>query len=257
MKTMTTRTGKSITNYELRITNCLFLNPQSAIRNPHSERGAALVALMALMTIMALFMLAAAPNILMDVQRSKEEESIARGEEVQEAIRMYAQATGRLPEKMEDLTEGISRPGRTKKLMILRQSATIDPLSSDGEWKQIQSSEIKVLSEFQRKLANYTGSNVFSNPQPKQVFDRYTAAILSTINTETDEDTDPPGGEDTTSNVDGPFIAVASRSQRKSVISYYGIERHDRWIFTPLFRGTGNQGGIQNNFPIPAQQSAP
>jgi hypothetical protein len=29
---------------------------------------------------------------------------------------------------------------------------------------------------------------------------------------------------------------VASRSQRNSVIYYFGIDRHDYWIFTPLFR---------------------
>ncbi|MDT7604929.1 MAG: hypothetical protein QOF61_2926, partial [Acidobacteriota bacterium] len=26
------------------------------------------------------------------------------------------------------------------------------------------------------------------------------------------------------------------RSRRKSVLTYYGIERHDRWIFTPAYR---------------------
>jgi type II secretory pathway pseudopilin PulG len=245
MKTTTIRTDKTITNYELRITNCLSVNPQSAIRNPHSEKGAALVALMALMTIMALFMLAAAPSLLMDVQRAKEAEAIGRGEEIADAIRIYVQMRGQLPQRMEDLTEGISRPGSTKKRMILRQSAAIDPLSSTGEWKMIQSSEIKTINEFQRKLVNYTGSNTFSNPpSPNGIFDRIAGQVISAINTETEEDIEPPGGEDTTQNVDGPFVAVMSRSQRKSVISYYGIERHDRWLFTPLFRGTGSQGGF-------------
>jgi type II secretory pathway pseudopilin PulG len=209
---------------------------------------------MALMTIMALFMLAAAPSLLLDVQRAKEQEAIGRGEEIAEAIRIYVQLRGRLPQRMEDLTEGIPRPGSTKKRMILRQSAAIDPLSSTGEWKTIQSSEIKTINEFQRKLVNYTGSNTFSNPpSPNGIFDRIAGQVISAINTETDEDTEPPGGEDTTQNVDGPFVAVMSRSQRKSVISYYGIERHDRWLFTPLFRGTGNQGG----FPRPGVPAPP
>jgi hypothetical protein len=34
----------------------------------------------------------------------------------------------------------------------------------------------------------------------------------------------------------GPFVGVASRSRKDSVLTYYGIERHDQWIFTPLFR---------------------
>jgi hypothetical protein len=34
----------------------------------------------------------------------------------------------------------------------------------------------------------------------------------------------------------GPFVGVASRSKRSSVLTFYGIESHDQWIFTPLFR---------------------
>jgi hypothetical protein len=34
----------------------------------------------------------------------------------------------------------------------------------------------------------------------------------------------------------GPFVGIASRSRRSSVMTYYGIEQHNQWIFTPLFR---------------------
>jgi hypothetical protein len=47
---------------------------------------------------------------------------------------------------------------------------------------------------------------------------------------------DDDGGEDTSMSSRGPFIGVASRSRRDSIITYYGIERHDRWVFTPFFR---------------------
>ena len=236
---MTTRTGKTIAHCPLPIAHL------KAVRR-QSEKGASLVALLALMTIMALLMLAAAPNIYMDVQRGREEESIRRGEEVQEAIRIFADNTGRLPKNMDELLEGVSMPGRTKKLMILRESAAKDPLSSTGEWKLIQSNDTKTIHEFQRKLVTYTGSNAFSNPkfrnpQTQALFNSISSAVISrTIDAETSEETDPPGGEDDTDNVEGPFIAVRSRSQRKSVLAYFGIERHDRWLFTPLFRGAGS-----------------
>ena len=55
--------------------------------------------------------------------------------------------------------------------------------------------------------------------------------VLNTGSTES-----APGGEDSSDNTIGPFLGVASRSERDSVITYYGIERHDQWIFTPLFR---------------------
>ncbi|MDQ4122930.1 MAG: type II secretion system GspH family protein [Acidobacteriota bacterium] len=259
MKTTTIQTGKTIFDFRFSIFDKKRNNRKSKIENRKStQRGAALVSLMALMTIMGFLMLAAAPSILMDVQRSKEEEAIARGEEIAEAIRIYVQRTGRFPQRMEELLEGVPVRGSTKKLMILRPSAAIDPLSSTGEWKTIQTNEIKTINEFQRKLVNYTGSNIFSNPpSPNNIFDRIAGQVISSINTETDEDTEAPGGEDSSQNVDGPFVAVVSRSQRKSVITYYGIERHDRWIFTPLFRGTGNQGGFRGGPPPPPAPPPP
>ena len=45
-----------------------------------------------------------------------------------------------------------------------------------------------------------------------------------------------PVGDSTAGDTSGPFLGVGSHSQRNSVIAYYGIERHDDWIFTPLFR---------------------
>lgn len=221
-------------------------------RELNRERGATMVALLALMTMIALALLAAAPSVLQEIQREKEVESIRRGEEIAYAIQLYIKFTGKLPQKMEDLTEGVQIPGRTKKFMILRESATRDPLSSTGEWKIVQSNELKTIQEFQRKLVGYTGNNAFSNPaDARAVLDQITGTVISQVlDVETSEDKDPPGGEDTADNVDGAFVAVRSRSQRKSVLNYYGIERHDRWLFTPLFRGTGendsNRGGGQN-----------
>lgn len=242
---MTIRTSKTSANCELPIAN---------LKTVDSQSGAALVALLALMTITALLMLAAAPSIYMDVQRGREEEAIRRGEEVAEAIRLFARYRGTLPKSMDELLEGVSIPGRTKKRMILRESAAKDPLSSSGEWIQVQEGDFKTIGEFQRKLADYTGSQTFSNPEPRQVFDRIAAGAISSIKLETSEDTDPPGGEDDSKNIDAPFVAVRSRSQRKSVIAYYGIERNDRWLFTPLFRGTGNQ---QNVIPGPPPPPPP
>src|ERR1043166_4998239 len=39
-----------------------------------------------------------------------------------------------------------------------------------------------------------------------------------------------PGGDDNSASSSGPFLGVASRSQRNSVITYYGIDRHDQWL---------------------------
>jgi hypothetical protein len=45
-----------------------------------------------------------------------------------------------------------------------------------------------------------------------------------------------PSGSSAGDTTSGPFVGVASQNANKSVLTYYGIESHDQWIFTPLFR---------------------
>jgi hypothetical protein len=59
-------------------------------------------------------------------------------------------------------------------------------------------------------------------------------AIMNILDTGTTDT--PPGGDDSSASSSGPFVGVGSRSRHNSVINYYGIDRHDQWIFTPLFR---------------------
>lgn len=196
------------------------------------ERGYALVALLAMMTIMALILITAVPNVRKQAQRSMEEEAIWRGEQVAEAIRLYTRARGSLPTSMEQLLEGL--PVGAKKVQVLRPEAARDPLSSTGEWKLIRRTD-PVFLEFQRAVIAYAG---------RQVTTRDTAFVSAaggqlpplTNVLDTGSQEAAPGGEDDTANSTGPFIGVTSRSRRGSIITYYGIERHDRWVFTPYFR---------------------
>ena len=89
------------------------------------------------MTIFAIALLAVAPTVQIEVQREKELESIRRGEEVAEAIRLYLLHNGgtKYPDSIDELLEGL--PQGTKKRQILRPSAAIDPLSEDGKWNLV------------------------------------------------------------------------------------------------------------------------
>src|SRR5260370_41294232 len=60
---------------------------QSAIRDPQS--GYALVSLLVFMSLLALFALAAAPHVLQQAQRGRENEEIFRGQQVAVAIDAY------------------------------------------------------------------------------------------------------------------------------------------------------------------------
>lgn len=207
-------------------------------RRRRAEGGYTLVALLTLMTVLALFAVAAAPSIQQQAQREREVEAIFRGEQMAEAIRAYysykqarsGNGDAALPTSTDQLLEGL--PSGTKKVQILRASASRDPLSDSGEWRLIRprSSE---LSDFQQALILYAENlrPTTRDPQLKQVEQLMAPVVLPTLGIAT-----PQSGSIDENNSSGPFIGVASQNKNKSVINYYGIDRHNEWIFTPLFR---------------------
>jgi type II secretory pathway pseudopilin PulG len=203
--------------------------PRAAQRQ--SEQGYTLVALLALMSIMALLLVAAVPNVRLQARRSLEEEAIWRGEEVAEAIRQYTRRRGTLPTSMDQLLEGVSVG--TKKVQVLRPVAARDPLSSSGEWKLIKRTDPAFL-DFQRAVIAYAGRQPPTRDAQFMSVAGQLPPLTNILDIETIEAA--PGGEDDSANATGPFIGVASRSRRDSIINYYGIPRHDKWVFTPYFR---------------------
>lgn len=209
---------------------------QSTANKLKSEGGYSLVALLLVMSLLALFAAAASENVRQQAQREREKEAIFRGEQVSDAIRAYyrykgAQGTTSLPTSIDDLLDGI--PRGTKKLQILRVEAAKDPLSSSGEWKYIEPTS-QDLAGFVKSLTVYSGG---TPPIPRGDMGRLAQIIPQMMNVlDTESTGTAPGGEDDSANSSGPFIGVASRSQRNSVMTFYGIDRHDGWIFTPLFK---------------------
>lgn len=202
------------------------------------ERGATLLAIMGAMVIFAIALLAVAPSVQYGVQKEKELEAIRRGEEVANAIRQYVIFYNgqKLPESMDDLLEGL--PQGTKKRQILRPSAAIDPLSEDGKWRLIKP-DPQTVAKFAKRVQDYNNGILPSNPT--RLLDRYTVIIVNSINTESALEEDDDSFDIVTDNQ--PFIGVASQSRSNSILSYYGIERHSSWVFTPLFRGNSTFGG--------------
>ena len=205
--------------------------------NRTGEHGMTLFAVMAVMALFAIALLAVAPTVQMEVQREKELETIRRGEEIAEAIRQYVEFYGgaKLPNSMDELLEGL--PNGTKKRQILRASAAVDPMSEDGKWRLIKA-DVATLGPFAKRVQDYNNGLLQSNPS--QTFDRFALVIVNSLNTGSESDTtEPDEGEIEVLTENTPFIGVASQSRSKSIIAYYGIQNHSKWIFTPLFRGTG------------------
>jgi type II secretory pathway pseudopilin PulG len=199
------------------------------------ERGYALVALLAVMTVLMIATMAAAPSLRQQARRERELEAIARGEEVADAIRQFIHLTNRPPTSMDELLEGA--PVGTKKIQVLRESASRDPLSKSGEWKTVKVND-PTLVTFIRDLTKYADGkppNPTTDKHPQMV---QLAGQLPRVTNILDIDSGRRDSdeEDTSSNSNGPFIGVASRSQRDSVVTYYGVDHHDGWVFTPFYR---------------------
>jgi hypothetical protein len=147
---------------------------------------------------------------------------------------------------MDELIEGL--PYGTKKRQILRPSAAVDPLSEDGKWALIKF-DSKSFINFGRRVQIYN-NGVLPATNPAQFFNQYSLPLVNIINTETDEnlkEADDDVEDATTNNT--PFIGVASQSRSTSIIAYYGIENHSKWIFTPLFRGAGVNNATDGRLP--------
>jgi type II secretory pathway pseudopilin PulG len=203
-----------------------------------AEAGYTLVALLALMTVLALFAMAAAPSIRHQAQREREIETIFRGEEIAEAIRLYYSYQQRnnrrgitaLPNSMDDLREGVAVG--TKKVQLLRASAARDPLSDSGEWTLIQPLSPQ-LTDFTRAVMLYAGNvrPVTTDPQLRAAEQDMGAVALPTLGLSSST-----SALNSSPTATGPFIGVAPASSNNSILTYYGIDRHDGWVFTPLFR---------------------
>lgn len=202
-----------------------------------NESGMTLLAVLIFLAAFAFVLMAAAPSVYLDVQREKELESIRRGEEIANAIHMYClyNQGNKLPTSLDDLLEGL--PDGTKKRQILRPSAATDPLSADGKWRLI-SPDPETVASFGKRVQSYNNGILPSSPQPTRCYDRYTVALANIVNTGTEDEEEDDEGEMTEAN-GGPFVGVASKSEARSVLTYYGIEKHSNWLFTPMFRGTG------------------
>jgi type II secretory pathway pseudopilin PulG len=211
-----------------------------------SEGGYSLVALMALMTVVALVAMAVAPGVRQQSQREKEKEAIFRGEQVADAIRAYykyrsgppnnLRGSQALPTSIDQLLEGVPIPGGSKNRQILRASAARDPLTLEGEWRFILPRS-EALMSFQEAVMAYAGGVVPTPRNDTQMTELQGFAappIVNVLNTGSSS----PKSESTSASDDssGPFVGVGSRSKQSSVLTYYGVENHHDWVFTPLFR---------------------
>ncbi len=96
------------------------------------ESGYALLMVMFIAALMIAVVMTAAPNILTQGKREKEEEMIWRGKQYVRGIKLYYRKLGRFPTSLDDLTKP-----KVGTLRFMRQ-AYKDPMNKvDGSWRLI------------------------------------------------------------------------------------------------------------------------
>ena len=237
-----------------------------------SERGYALIGLMAVMMFAMILTTAAAPTLRQEMQREKEEEMLWRGQQIAVAIKRYRAARGGIfPTDLNDLIKVIEVNG--KRLRFLRPSALCDPMMpcKDGSnWRSVHPGDplpkelldaIVTTQEKSQFPINPTGiqelarfAQMGSVNLPGQAADTQLDGVIGPV-----ENQGARSGSDSASNSSSsfssgsgfgeqklPIIGVVSRKSDKMFRSYFGIDEYDHALFfqdIPVIAG-----GLANPF---------
>jgi type II secretory pathway pseudopilin PulG len=216
------------------------------------EAGYTLLLVVFLVATMILVASAAAPNLLTEGRRQKEDEMIWRGNQYARAFRLYFAKFRKFPTKIEDLTN------QTNGVRFLRQ-AYKDPMNKeDGSWRFIYVGPNGQLIGSLRQtslLQNAVGSVVpGASPfgpmaQPQSPFVTGTAGQqpgtgalgvsgASTQNPNSIESQPQPLTSDV---IGGNIIGVGSKVKKPSLRVYQGADTYEEWefIWNPLGQVAG------------------
>ncbi len=238
-----------------------------------SQAGYALLMVIFLASILLIALSVAAPNLLTQGKRDKEEELIWRGEQYARAVRLYYRKFGRFPQALEDLTQA-------KNQIRFMRKAYKDPMNAeDGSWRLIYVSPSGQLigSVRQRSLliglgdkpARRRGSRRGGVPTGEDTQEENQPISATPSQTPANP---TAGADDLTGKVlGGNIIGVGSKVDKTSIRAYEGSTTYREWEFlfdpakdvagvgarpgapvgTPAGGETNPPGGRQTNPPFP------
>jgi len=174
------------------------------VRTRRGESGYSLVALMAAVAIMMIMMAAAIPSWRYVMKNDREEELIAHGGEIADAIARYQRRNGNaLPASLEVLVKG----------KFLRHPYK-DPMTKHGRWKFIRPGEAMGLVAPGGRGPGGVGPG----------------GVTTTTTTTT---TTRPSAFGNPETVLGGFQGVVSTSTEKSLRIFNGRTKYNEWFFLP------------------------
>ena len=198
-------------------------------RERSREAGYNLVMLMVAITLLNIAVAISLPAWSQAIRREKEEELIFRGLQYAEAIRVFQMRYQRFPSRLEELIEVKPR--------CIRQLWK-DPMTENGKWGLIFQGQQAPLTP--QTPGNDDGDQ---NPdgRPRRPGKPDPGDAGGAPGGDDEDDGSSFGGPGKGDEVAvGPIIGVYSRSDKASIMTFFGRERYDEWRFTvDLF----NQGG--------------
>lgn len=194
-------------------------------RERRGEAGYNLVMVAVAITLLSIALAAALPAWSNAAKREREEELIFRGLQYAEAIRVFQQRFGRLPNRLEELIEVEPRS--------IRQLWT-DPMTGERDWRLVRGNAP-------------VGMEPGAQPPPGQEVGG--DAGLGELDPEEAQNL-PDGGAGL-----GPIRGVRSRSTDEALKTFFDKERYDQWLFTVdlLMAGGGVRQSGGAGVPIPLE----
>lgn len=215
---------------------------------PRRERGYTLVVLAVGVSVLTVLVAAALPHWSQAMQREKEEELIFRGWQYAEAIRIFAQRTGRHPTSLKELME--VKPRSIRKLWK-------DPMSENGQWAVIVQGVGPVPNNLGGNLGGGQGSGQPGGIGPGSSGNFGGGIQGDDPGSDDDGSGGNPsglsggfGGPGTPQTPVGPITGVRSRSKEEAIKTLFGKEKYSEWEFTVEALASGGRANLGGGTPV-------
>lgn len=175
------------------------------------ERGYNLIVLSVLVLVILASLAMIVPALETQDRRAREEEALFRGLQYAEAIRVFQQRQGRLPNSLDELLN--TEPRSIRQLWD-------DPLTKDGEWGLVRGA-IEVQPGGQGGVR--PGGAEDDDGDDDEEGGRPSFGL--------DSDSGQRGDSETL----GPVSGVFTRAEGAPIKVFFGADTYDEWVFTPQF----------------------